>query len=52
MDPNTVPRKLWEHPNPESTLMHQFMQELNEKERLQLKASLPLQPRAHGQQVG
>lgn len=25
---NTLPRKLWEHPNPESTQMAQFQQEL------------------------
>ncbi|KAK4155967.1 hypothetical protein C8A00DRAFT_31220 [Chaetomidium leptoderma] len=33
----SVPRKLWQHPNPESTLMHRFMQDLNRKHNLQLK---------------
>lgn len=26
-----VPRKLWEHPDPKSTLMYEFMQDINRK---------------------
>lgn len=26
-----VPRKLWEHPEPKSTLMYEFMQDINRK---------------------
>lgn len=26
-----VPRKLWEHPDPKSTLMYEFMQDINQK---------------------
>lgn len=26
-----VPRKLWEHPDPKSTLMYEFMQAINRK---------------------
>lgn len=37
MDSLTVPRKLWEHPNPESTDMYRFMQEVNNKHGLQIK---------------
>ncbi|KAK4251065.1 hypothetical protein C7999DRAFT_28380 [Corynascus novoguineensis] len=33
----SVPRKLWEHPNPKSTPMYRFMQYINRKEDLQLK---------------
>ncbi|KAL2179040.1 uncharacterized protein P884DRAFT_219966 [Thermothelomyces heterothallicus CBS 202.75] len=33
----SVPRKLWEHPDPKSTPMYRFMQEINGKENLQLK---------------
>lgn len=32
-----VPRKLWEHPDPEATLMWKFMQEVNEKSNRSLK---------------
>ncbi|KAI1466346.1 acetoacetyl-coenzyme A synthetase [Daldinia caldariorum] len=32
-----IPRKLWEHPNPEKTQMHEFMQRLNKKHGLNLK---------------
>jgi len=39
METLEVPRKLWEHPNPESTLMYKFMQELNRKHELQLKVT-------------
>ncbi|KAK4193061.1 putative acetoacetyl-coenzyme A synthetase [Podospora australis] len=35
--PVVVPRKLWEHPDPESTLMWSFMQGINRKHGLQLK---------------
>ncbi|GAB1314251.1 hypothetical protein MFIFM68171_04461 [Madurella fahalii] len=38
-----VPRKLWEHPNPESTLMYQFMQDINGKHGLNLKTFWDLQ---------
>lgn len=34
-----VPRKLWEHPDPKSTLMWRFMQEVNEKSSRDLKVS-------------
>lgn len=27
----TVPRKLWEHPDPKGTLMYEFMQDINQK---------------------
>jgi acetoacetyl-CoA synthetase len=37
MDSLAVPRKLWEHPNPESTEMYRFMQEINKKNNLQLQ---------------
>ncbi|KFZ01634.1 hypothetical protein V500_00669, partial [Pseudogymnoascus sp. VKM F-4518 (FW-2643)] len=37
MDALSVPRKLWEHPNPQSTEMHRFMQKVNKTENLQLK---------------
>ncbi|KAG9234735.1 acetoacetyl-CoA synthetase-like protein [Amylocarpus encephaloides] len=33
----TTPRKLWEHPNPKSTEMYKFMQDINKKHCLQLK---------------
>ncbi|SPQ21762.1 290982cb-4c7f-4d37-86a6-1dcc16fe345b [Thermothielavioides terrestris] len=33
----SLPRKLWEHPHPESTLMYRFMQDLNRKHGLHLK---------------
>ncbi|KAK4178734.1 putative acetoacetyl-coenzyme A synthetase [Triangularia setosa] len=32
-----IPRKLWEHPSPQSTLMHRFMRSLNKKHNLSLK---------------
>lgn len=35
----TVPRKLWEHPDPKSTAMYKFMQQVNRKHGLNLKAS-------------
>lgn len=37
-----VPRKLWEHRNPKSTLMWKFMQEINGKSNrnLQVRGSL------------
>lgn len=37
MDMNTVPRKLWEHPDPKSTNMWRFMQEANQRNNLNLK---------------
>ncbi|KAI6782428.1 acetoacetyl-CoA synthetase [Emericellopsis cladophorae] len=37
MDVQTVPRKLWEHPNPESTTMYQFMQDVNRMHDVKLK---------------
>jgi hypothetical protein len=39
MDPTKMPRKLWEHPNPESTAMWKFMQDLNRTYGLNLKVS-------------
>ncbi|KAI0852417.1 acetoacetyl-coenzyme A synthetase [Daldinia vernicosa] len=33
----SVPRKLWEHPNPEKTQMHELMQRLNKKHAIGLK---------------
>lgn len=32
-----VPRKLWEHPDPKSTLMYEFMQDINRKSGQSLK---------------
>lgn len=32
-----VPRKLWEHPDPKSTLMYKFMEEVNAKSGRNLK---------------
>jgi hypothetical protein len=32
-----VPKKLWEHPDPKSTEMYRFMQEVNQKYKLNLK---------------
>lgn len=37
MDPTTVPRKLWEHPNPSSTAMYAFMQTINKSHSLSLR---------------
>ncbi|KAK4127418.1 acetoacetate-CoA ligase [Parathielavia appendiculata] len=34
-----VPRKLWQHSNPKDTQMYRFMQDINRKHNLQLKAS-------------
>ncbi|KAF7524944.1 hypothetical protein G7054_g11257 [Neopestalotiopsis clavispora] len=33
----TLPRKLWEHPDPQSTEMYKFMQTVNQKHKLNLK---------------
>ncbi|KAI0124233.1 acetoacetate-CoA ligase [Xylariales sp. AK1849] len=33
----TIPRKLWEHPNPQETQMYKFMQRINQKYNLKLK---------------
>ena len=41
MDSLTVPRKLWEHPNPKGTQMYKLMQEINQKQNLQLKVRIP-----------
>ncbi len=32
-----MPRKLWEHPNPQSTAMAKFMGTVNQKRRMNLK---------------
>ena len=37
MDSLAVPRKLWEHPDPQSTTMYKFMQSINRKHNLRLK---------------
>lgn len=29
-NPAAIPRKLWEHPDPKSTLMWEFMQDINQ----------------------
>jgi hypothetical protein len=39
-DATKMPKKLWEHPNPESTDMYKFMQEVNQKYNLQLKVGM------------
>ncbi len=39
MGSQALPRKLWEHPDPKSTVMYEFMQELNRKNSLQLQVS-------------
>lgn len=36
-----VPRKLWEHPDPKSTLMWKFMQEINKKSNRDLQVRWP-----------
>ncbi|TVY34468.1 Acetoacetyl-CoA synthetase [Lachnellula subtilissima] len=36
MESLSVPRKLWEHPNPKSTLMYKFMNSINTSQNLQL----------------
>ncbi|EHA52412.1 hypothetical protein MCOR27_008405 [Pyricularia oryzae] len=37
MDPSKMPKKLWEHPDPKSTAMWQFMQRINDKHNAGLK---------------
>lgn len=37
MDVETMPRKLWEHPDPQSTAMWRFMQEANQRYHLNLR---------------
>lgn len=37
MDVTKMPRKLWEHPDPKSTAMWQFMQEANKTHGLDLQ---------------
>lgn len=34
-----IPRKLWEHPNPQGTNIYKFMQEVNQKNNLNIKVS-------------
>jgi acetoacetyl-CoA synthetase len=34
-----MPRKLWEHPNPEATNMAQFMRDVNKNRGLNLKVT-------------
>ncbi|KAK0728183.1 hypothetical protein B0T26DRAFT_697133 [Lasiosphaeria miniovina] len=41
MESPAVPRKLWEHPDPKSTLVWRFMQDLNNKHNLDLRVRLP-----------
>lgn len=41
MDTHEIPRKLWEHPDPKSTQMYQYLQSVNSKFNLQLKVSSP-----------
>ncbi|TGO85645.1 hypothetical protein BPOR_0377g00140 [Botrytis porri] len=36
MSSMSLPRKLWEHPNPKSTAMYKLMQEINQKHNLQI----------------
>jgi acetoacetyl-CoA synthetase len=40
MDSVSVPRKLWEHPDPKSTEMYRLMQEIKAKHNLRLNVSL------------
>lgn len=40
MDASTTPRKLWEHPDPKSTQMWQFMQGINKKFGCNLQVSV------------
>lgn len=42
MRPDVIPRKLWEHPDPESTPMWQFLQNVNKRHGLSLKTFLEL----------
>jgi hypothetical protein len=42
MDSVTIPRKLWEHPSPETTEMYRLMQEINKRHNLQLNVGLLL----------
>lgn len=39
-----VPRKLWEHPDPKSTLMYEFMQDISRKsgQRLEVRNVAPI----------
>ncbi|TVY13355.1 Acetoacetyl-CoA synthetase [Lachnellula arida] len=37
MESLSVPRKLWEHPNPQSTLMYKFMKSINKSQNLPLE---------------
>lgn len=39
MDPSKMPKKLWEHPDPKSTAMWQFMQRINDKHNAGLKVN-------------
>jgi acetoacetyl-CoA synthetase len=35
----TIPRKLWQHPDPKSTAMWKFMQSANERRGLNMQVS-------------
>lgn len=37
--PSVVPRKLWEHPNPDATQMSRFIRKVNDRRGLSLKVS-------------
>ncbi len=47
MDRETMPRKLWEHPNPKETEMWQFMQDCNGRFGLNMQVSLTTNIRIH-----
>lgn len=47
MDPKTMPRKLWEHPNPKETEMWQFMQDCNGRFGLNMQVSPTTNTRIH-----
>jgi acetoacetyl-CoA synthetase len=42
MDTVDIPRKLWEHPDPQSTQMYILMEEINKKENLHLEVRIPV----------
>lgn len=44
MRPDVIPRKLWEHPDPESTPMWRFLQNVNKRHGLDMKVSIPCPP--------
>lgn len=41
MRPDVIPRKLWEHLDPESTPMWRFLQNVNKRHGLDMKVSIP-----------